>query len=143
MKNRLVCVYGIRCKVTKRIYIGSSVDLKLRLKRHFKELTSSSGKHSTTGKECYFQSDFNEFGIDSFDVFVIEQNIPECMRNEREEYWIDKYQSTNPRYGYNLLKKCSVTKKLCGDDIGVSIYYECPPFPELEGDVSECESEHT
>lgn len=132
--NGFVCVYGIRCKVTRRIYIGSTSDLETRLKKHFKDLQLNR-KKINVGKREYipsvFQTDFNAFGIESFEVFVLEQKVPKDVRDEREEHWISVYNSTNPLYGYNLQKRCHQGLIDHEHKSIIPIHFGCPPIPNM------------
>ena len=133
-----ICVYGIRCKETGRVYIGSTCELETRLKSHFRILKNSH-KYITSkrkGKQEHpFQTDFNQFGIQSFEAFVLEENVAECSRDEREEFWINVYNSTNPKYGYNLHKHCQQSKIVRETDFPVPVRFELPPIPEVRNDI--------
>jgi group I intron endonuclease len=130
-----VCVYGIRCKETNRIYIGSTCNLEKRLKDHFRVLKGgfkkiTSHKHKPN-RNHPFQTDFNDFGMESFEVFILEQDIPKYMRDEREEYWIDKYHSTDAKYGYNLYRHCNNSRICRETKFPIPIYIGLPPIPEV------------
>lgn len=138
-----ICVYGIRCKETKRIYIGSTCELRTRLKTHFRKLKSNGkritsntrGKNRGMKHEHPFQEDFNKFGIESFEVFVLEENVPKHLRDEREEYWINLYRATDRKYGYNLHERCRQGKVIRETDFFVPVHFELPPIPEVRNDV--------
>lgn len=142
MKDDFVCVYGIRCKETGRIYIGSTCDLDTRVKNHFRNLKGGHKNITSNKRESKrqhpFQTDFNAFGIESFEVFILEQDVPKYMRDEREEYWIGKYHSTNPKYGYNLYKRCINGRIYRETDLPVPVYISLPPIPNMV-DEYECE----
>lgn len=133
-----ICVYGIRCKETGRIYIGSTCELENRLKSHFRILKNNH-KYITSkrkGKQEHpFQTDFNKYGIESFEAFVLEENIPERLRDEREELWIDLYCVDNPKYGYNILNKCNRKNAVHKTNYPVPVYFERPPIPEVRNDI--------
>ena len=99
-------VYGIRCKENGRIYIGCTRrPLQDRLADHFFELKRN-GKTfcKETGKRdlSNWQKDYNQYGKDGFDFYLIEDNIPDDDHMEREAYWIREYKSHEEQYGYNL-----------------------------------------
>jgi group I intron endonuclease len=131
----VVCVYGIRCKATGRIYIGSTCELEVRLKHHFKNLKDNSKKITSHKREPKrehpFQADFNQFGIESFEVFILEENVPRKIRDVREEYWIDVYHATDPNYGYNLHKNCRQGRFSKKAEFQVPVYIGFPPIPNL------------
>ena len=101
MKGALGCVYAIRCKNNGRIYIGSTIDLEARVTNHFQELA----EHRKARKHAYtystWQEDFDAFGRQAFEVYVLEDAIPKERLREREAYWADEYHARDPRYGYN------------------------------------------
>ena len=77
-------VYQIRNRVNGKVYIGSSINLKGRLKDHLGYLKRN--KHDNPK----LQHSFNKYGIDNF-VFEI---IEFCEREDRfnvEQYWIDYF----------------------------------------------------
>jgi len=127
MKDDFVCVYGIRCTETGRIYIGSTCNLDTRLKNHFRRLKNGCMKD-------VFQSDFDLFGMKSFEVFVLEQDIPKHERDKREEYWISLYHAYNPNYGYNIYKRCVNGCVHRDTKLPVPVYIGLPPVPEVGDD---------
>ena len=134
-ENKPVCIYAIRCKETGRIYIGSTCDLETRLKNHFRTLKDgckriTSYKRKSNEKHP-FQVDFDNFGMESFEAFIIEQNIPKFLRDEREEYWIDRYNSANSQYGYNLYKCCNNGKIFRETSFPVPVHIGLPPMLEV------------
>lgn len=68
-----------------------------------------------------WQMDYDKYGRESFEVYILEENIPKEKREEREDFWIDKYRAADPKYGYNHRRervfKVQVTEGL-------------PPMPE-------------
>ena len=98
-------IYGIRCKRSGRVYIGRTYRLEARIKEHFTELRKGR-------KTCYIdgqrtmsnmQKDYDKYCEASFDVYIIEENVPPERCKEREAYWIEKYRASDLRYGYNRL----------------------------------------
>ena len=55
------------------------------------------GKH---GNER-LSNEFKKYGCGSF-YFVILERCPVELLDDRESFWVDYYQSTNPEYGYNI-----------------------------------------
>jgi group I intron endonuclease len=88
-------VYMITNLIDKKCYIGSSVNLKNRKYKHFWMLNKN--KHDNQ----YLQNSYNKYGAESFRFTILEEcNIIEIVN--LENYYIEKYQSNNPNYGYNL-----------------------------------------
>lgn len=71
-------VYGIKNKITKKVYIGSSKDLQRRFLKHFNELFHN--RHRTK----LLQQDFNKYGIDSFDIIIYEYTDDNLLQKEKE-----------------------------------------------------------
>ncbi|WP_143870190.1 GIY-YIG nuclease family protein [Catenovulum sediminis] len=90
--NRGIC--GIYCIYSKEFatYIGQSVDVGGRVRKHFYELKSN--KHHNT----QMQNDWNEKGERFFTYHLVESCEVESL-DELEALYIEKYQTY--RYGYN------------------------------------------
>jgi len=89
-------VYAIRNRKNGKLYIGSTgKSLSGRIKGHRKGLNS--GEHGNR----YLQRAWNKYGASAF-VFMILEHCPKELCLIREQYWIDKFDSANPRFGYNL-----------------------------------------
>lgn len=86
-------VYVIECLITHKVYVGSSVNIKDRFKRHRYELNRDN-HHSQ-----HLQRAWNKYGKDSFVFMVVEEVNDESLIVEREQYWIDKLDAYNN--GYN------------------------------------------
>jgi group I intron endonuclease len=86
-------IYGIKNSVTSKIYIGSSFNIKVRIQQHLNLLTSNN-HHSQ-----YLQNSFNKRRVNSFDIVLIEEVQDRESLVEREQYWIDHYNSYSN--GYN------------------------------------------
>lgn len=103
-KNKIpVTIYGIRCIENGKIYIGSSINLARRFREHqyaVKQFISGAYRYPPAGiaRLC---EDIKTYGWESFEWYIIEENVPFEMRRERECFWISHYDSTNSKYGYN------------------------------------------
>lgn len=84
-------VYCILNKQNEKRYVGSTVGLYHRKNDHLHRLRN--GKHYSE----LMQKDFNEWGEDSFVIFVLEEvkTNDRDLLFSREQYWIDKY---HPEY---------------------------------------------
>lgn len=89
-------VYAIRNRVNQKRYVGSAAkSLDSRWYFHRWELRNRS--HGNR----HLQAAWNKYGEGSFVFEVLEKCEPEvCL--EREQYWIDVYQSCNDKRGYNI-----------------------------------------
>lgn len=84
-------------KVNGKKYIGQSINVERRWKQHIKD------SKNKVLKSRYLYRSFNKYGVENFNLAVIEENIPYSKINEREQYWIECYQTYAPN-GYNLTK---------------------------------------
>lgn len=88
-------IYKIICIPTGKIYIGSSVNISVRITSH---KTSLRGKrHANT----YLQRAWEKHGEGSF-TFEILEYITEELLLERESYWIQFYKSDSKSSGFNI-----------------------------------------
>lgn len=89
-------VYGIRHIVSSKTYVGSCTStIKKRWRQH--RYTLVNGTH----RNRYLQRAWNRHGPDAFEWVVLENCLP-IMCVSREQHWIDKINSANSRYGYNI-----------------------------------------
>lgn len=97
--NNCSGVYRIVNSLNNKHYIGSAININTRWKNHIKELKNN--KHHS----IHLQRSWNKYGEDIFKFEVIEYIEDKTKLVEREQYWIDFYQSYKREYGYNLLPK--------------------------------------
>jgi len=92
-------IYLIKNTKTNKVYIGSSIKLKARKRRHFKDLREQ--KHHSNK----LQNSYNKHGKDCFTFETIEtyDEIDYDKLLEREQYWMDYYDCYNK--GYNCRPK--------------------------------------
>lgn len=138
--NSPVSVYAIHCTANGRNYIGCSSNVVTRVASHFAELKNGYKRQSArdgftkTREDSQWQVDYNEYGKDGFEVFLIEENIPNEIRREREAFWIDYFNSSDPEYGYNIR---SETRQ----GLGFVIQKGLPPMPANMPDEIPSEAE--
>lgn len=105
MEERFGSVYAIRCKENGKLYIGSTIRLNQRIYQHFRELKAHAKTRVSNVNRITsyvnWQSDYDKYGEEAFEVYCIESNIPEIDLKKREFYWIEEYKTRNPNYGYN------------------------------------------
>lgn len=114
MDKTTLSIYAIRNKTNGRVYIGKTKDIRARVLQHWSEKTrmvNLSEQELFHGKLTLFEKDFAECGKEGFEVYCLEENVPQEKGREREAYWIAEYDATNPEYGYN----CRSEKKLSVD----------------------------
>lgn len=91
-------IYKIQHKESGRIYIGSSVDYKLRLRKHLEILRR--GQHCNSA----LQNAFNAYGKEAFEFKLILVCDPENLLMY-EQCFMDYYKSYIKPHGYNIRKK--------------------------------------
>jgi group I intron endonuclease len=99
-------IYGIYNKKSKKIYIGSTGPFYKRIRRHIRELRD--GIHHN----LHLQRSWNRYGENYFELLVIERLDSEsfCLdRFPREIYWIEYFNSSDRRRGFNF--SCLVPSK--------------------------------
>lgn len=110
-------IYQIRNLVNGKVYIGSAVNLKKRIYRHQYELKKN--KHTND----YLQKAWDKYGEENFSFEVIEIIDAKDSLIEREQLWLDKFESYKRKNGYNICpiagsslgtRHSEETKKLIG-----------------------------
>lgn len=97
-ENFLKCVYKISFIDCEKVYIGSSCRWPYRKTEHLNKL--SQNKHSNR----YLQRAFNKYGLDNIIIEPLEFCENASLLRNREQYWIDSFESTDPNQGFNLVK---------------------------------------
>lgn len=87
-------IYLIRCLINDKIYIGSSVNLRKRINRHYNDLTNN--KHMSK----HLQNAFNLYGNDNFIIEVLEFCDSDSLII-REQYFLDTLKPWDRENGYN------------------------------------------
>ncbi len=96
-------IYIIKNLINRKVYVGSSINIYHRKYTHFSCLKRN--KHLNN----YLQNAFNKYGKDNFEFYVLEF-IEENKLIAREQYWIDYYDATNRKIGYNIAPLASGSK---------------------------------
>ena len=90
-------IYKIKNLSNGKVYIGQSIDIKNRFYHHRRNVTKN--------KKHPLYNAINKYGIVNFEFNVIEHVYDSNKLDEREQYWLDYYNSYNKGFGYNLLLK--------------------------------------
>jgi len=98
-KNKVTGIYKITNTINNKCYIGGSVNVMSRFAVHKHLLTNN--KHFNS----YLQLCWNNCGILNFKFNIIEKCSKSNLR-EREDHYIEFYNSNNRKSGYNVRLKC-------------------------------------
>lgn len=107
-------IYKIENNKNNKIYIGSSINLNIREYKHFWMLNKNIHDNN------YLQNSFNKFGEESFNFEVIEV----CPFEElivKENYYINKYKSNEPEFGYNLATVNDFRRNTYNEEVKVKL----------------------
>jgi group I intron endonuclease len=95
-------IYRIINFINGKFYVGSATYLRKRLSDHKCSLIKNQHVNQ------YLQNAWNKYGAENFHFEVLEYCIKEILVF-REQYWIDKLQSANDKFGYNMAKTAGNT----------------------------------
>lgn len=88
-------IYLICNLKTEHKYIGQTVNLKYRIRRHKQMLRDNLHEND------YLQKHYNKYGFDNFAFDILEECDIQNL-DEREIFWISHYETMNRKKGYNL-----------------------------------------
>lgn len=92
IKSGIYCIENI---TTNKKYIGQSTDINDRWRKHISELNHNSHHND------YLQKAWNKYGEDDFEFYILEY-CNEDELDEKENYYINFYNTIDRKYGYNL-----------------------------------------
>lgn len=98
-------IYSIINQINGKRYIGQAYSLYNRCNNH-RNYKSGAPK---------LNSAIQKYGIENFQ-FVILEECPKELLNEREEYWILFYDTLNPDKGYNLIQRQDIKRIPCSQE---------------------------
>lgn len=87
-------IYLITNKVTGMMYVGQT---KYSADRRFKEHVHNA---LNTKRNLHLYNSMRKYGIENFELTILETCVDESMLDEREMYYIDKYDTFNSGYNY-------------------------------------------
>ena len=86
-------IYKITNKVNNKIYIGQSINIEQRFYTHCSDAINRQDNN-------YFHNAIRKYGKENFYIEIIEECLEEEL-NEKEQFWISQYNSTDKKIGYN------------------------------------------
>ena len=93
------CIYLWTNLVNGKKYVGQTTCFHRRMKTY-----------RYTYPNAYMEHAVKKHGIDNFDITILERDVPLDKLDEREQYWLDYYQSYDMDKGYNICRVASTTK---------------------------------
>ena len=112
--SETIGIYKIQNNIDQKVYIGSSVNLDYRRTKHFWMLKK--GIHDND----YLQNSFNKNGETSF-IFEVLENCDEEMLIDRENFYIEKFNSNNSSFGYNLARVSDSRKNILNTEVKIKL----------------------
>lgn len=83
-------IYKFTCKENNKVYIGQSLNIENRFKSHANNYTNKNLKNDY---ETKFYRALRKYGFENFSFDILEIVEDAKLLNERESYWIAKYDS--------------------------------------------------
>ena len=104
--RHVACIYKITDLTNYKVYIGQSTDFDDRMYDYKHDFRCLRKHKKPNGKgwlaDMYRDGRTPDFELDFIvDVLSVVNNDELYKLNELEKFWIDYYQSNNPKYGYN------------------------------------------
>jgi GIY-YIG catalytic domain-containing protein/NUMOD3 motif-containing protein len=127
-------VYLIRNVVTSKVYIGSAAK-----SFHKRFLEHKNDLKAGTHPNRHLQASWNKYGSGVFTFSILEICKPElCI--EREQYYINEYNSANRMWGYNLSPTAGSTLGVVHSEetrrkVGAAVRYAYQTKPEFREKV--------
>lgn len=92
-------IYGYKNKITGKWYVGQTTcEIKERHRLHL----SSAYHQNANDYNCLFHKKIRQYGIENFELIILEQVQEKSLLDERERYWINEKKSYVKNNGYNL-----------------------------------------
>lgn len=92
------CIYLWTNVINNKHYVGQAHNFYNRMMQY---------RHGFYNK--YMTKAINKYGVENFDITILEKDVPYDKLDEREQYWLDYYQSYKRDKGYNICQFASTT----------------------------------
>ena len=93
----MIGIYAIMNVANLKVYVGQSIDIRRRWTEHLSTLKLD--KHFNK----HLQGSYIKYGKESF-IFTLIEECEQKFLDDRETFWINQFNSTDNRYGYNIIK---------------------------------------
>lgn len=112
-KNAPRSVYAIRCKANGKMYIGSSVNPVRRFQQHFmpSNLSYYGINPELQERKKMLEKDFKAYGVEGFEIYIIEKGLTLEVALEREEFYTELYKTNEMEFGYNYKAGARMSKR--------------------------------
>lgn len=98
--KKICGIYKITCLIDNKVYIGQSSNINRRWTIHKNNLKKK--KHENPKLQNYY----NKYGETYFTYEIVEiilkENLSQYFINQRECYWMDRYEALDKEKGFNL-----------------------------------------
>lgn len=104
MREKICGIYKISFLTTSKVYIGQSTDIYRRIAEHWLSANATEDNLNSKTQRDYMlpiHRAMRKYGRGNTCLEILERCSREKL-NEREKYWIKKYDSNNKDKGYNL-----------------------------------------
>lgn len=92
-------IYGYRNKINNKWYVGQTT---MKLEERHRTHLSSATHEKASDYNCLFHKKIREYGIDNFELSILEEVVNKEDLDERERYWIkEKNSFVREGQGYN------------------------------------------
>jgi len=103
-------IYAIKSLTSKKLYVGSSVNIKSRILQHINLLNKVEGEHHSK----FLQRAWNKYKQSDFVAIILEKILEQEDLIIREQYWIDKFNSFHN--GFNARPKAEANYGMIWSD---------------------------
>ena len=97
--RKIIGIYSITHIESGKLYIGSALNVEKRWSEHRAELTYNNHDNQR------LQNAWNKYGPHAFEFKILEELPHSTSLLQREQHWMDKFQSYNRDKGFNIRKK--------------------------------------